>query len=162
MCGGSLRAIPKKIATLPLVGQDSEECSSAALRSIRPTTNKRRGDAVLIFERRGKGSCKRCGRFSIRSAAIAPPALLKGANSAQEIDFAEGRPQHIGKIEFAVRALPQQEAGEADLTARANDQIGVGQTGGVKMTGDCFGAYFIDRLCQGRLPRSHTSQQVTH
>ena len=49
------------------------------------------------------------------SAAVAALALLEGADRAQEIDLAEGRPQHVGEIELAVGALPQQEAGEAHL-----------------------------------------------
>ena len=43
---------------------------------------------------------------SIGSAAEAAAALLEGADGAQEIDFAEGGPQDVGEIKFAVGALP--------------------------------------------------------
>src|SRR5882757_3207173 len=43
---------------------------------------------------------------SIGSAAKAAAALLEGAYRAQEIDLAEGGPQDVGKIEFAMGALP--------------------------------------------------------
>ena len=38
--------------------------------------------------------------------------------------------------------------GEADFAARADDQIGVGQAGGVKMAGDGFRGDFLYRLGQ--------------
>src|SRR5439155_12137560 len=70
------------------------------------------------------------------STAEAAATLLKGADRAQEIDLAEGRPQHIGEIELAVGALPQQKAGQPDLAAGADDKIGIGQAGGVEIPGD--------------------------
>src|SRR5215470_2798985 len=75
---------------------------------------------------------------SIRSAAEAAAALLKGADGPKEIDLAKGRPRDIGEIKFAVGALPQQKAGKANLAAGADDQVRVGQPGRVEMAGDGF------------------------
>jgi hypothetical protein len=40
------------------------------------------------------------------STAEAAATLLIGADRPQEIDLAEGRPQHVGEIELTVGALP--------------------------------------------------------
>jgi len=71
------------------------------------------------------------GRPALLSAASM--ALLKGADRAQEIDPTKLRPEHIREVEFAVRALPQQETGEPDLAARSDDQVGIGQVGGIEI-----------------------------
>src|SRR5947209_5162717 len=96
------------------------------------------------------------------SAAETAAALLKGADGAQKIDLAEGGPQDVGKIKFAVGALPQEKAREADFPARANDQIGVGQARGVQMAGNGLGGDFVDRLGQGRLFLSRAAEQRAH
>jgi hypothetical protein len=57
-----------------------------------------------------RGYLPRLRRHLVGSAAIAPLALLERPHRAQEIDLAERRPQHVGKIELAVAALPEQEA----------------------------------------------------
>jgi O-antigen biosynthesis protein len=57
-----------------------------------------------------RGYLPRLRRHLIGSAAIAPLALLERPHRAQEIDLAERRPQHVGKVELAVAALPEQEA----------------------------------------------------
>src|SRR4051812_13498116 len=85
------------------------------------------------------------GGASMGSAAETAPPLLKGTDRPQEIDLAKGRPQRIGEIEFAVRALPQQETREADHTAGADDQVGVRQTGRIEMAGDGLRSDAIDR-----------------
>src|SRR6516162_11638709 len=86
-----------------------------------------------------------------RSTAVAAAALLEGPDRAQKVDLAKGRPQDVGKIELAVGALPQQEPGETDLPARADDQVRIRQTGSVEMAGDGFGSNAFDRLRQCRL-----------
>jgi len=63
------------------------------------------------------------------SAAEAPLALLVGADRAQEVDLAEGRPVRVAEVELTVRALPQEEAREADLAARADDEIRIRKIG---------------------------------
>src|SRR6266851_1587307 len=97
--------------------------------------------------------------WSINSTAEAAAALLEGADRAQEIDLAEGRPQDVGEIELAMGALPQQEAGEADLAASADDQVGIGQSGGIEMLGDRLGCDTLDRLRQGRVVVGHAVEQ---
>src|SRR6266446_1423746 len=97
--------------------------------------------------------------LSITSAAVAAPALLEGADGAQKIDLAECRPEDIGEIEFAVGALPQQEAGETDLSAGADDQIRIRQPGSIKMAGDGFGGDLLHSFRQCRLFRSHAAEQ---
>ena len=57
-----------------------------------------------------RGYLPRLRRHLVGSAAIAPLALLERPHRAQEIDLAERRPQHVGKVELAVAALPEQEA----------------------------------------------------
>src|SRR5262249_35730795 len=89
---------------------------------------------------------KRYAHLSPPSAAKATVAFLVRANCAQEIYFAEGRPQDISKVKFAVHALPKQKTRQADLTARANNQIGVRQICRIKMPSDsirCHVTYYI-------------------
>lgn len=57
-----------------------------------------------------RGYLPRLRRHLVGSAAITPLALLERPHGAQEIDLAERRPQHVGKVELAVAALPEQEA----------------------------------------------------
>ena len=57
-----------------------------------------------------RGYLPRLRRHLVGSAAIAPLALLERPHRAQEIDLAERRPQHVGKVELAIAALPEQEA----------------------------------------------------
>ena len=49
--------------------------------------------------------------------------LLKRSHSTKKVDFAELRPVYIGEIELTVNALPQQEPGQTDLAARADDEV---------------------------------------
>ena len=49
--------------------------------------------------------------------------LLKRSHSAKKVDFAKLRPVYIGEIELTVNALPQQEPGQTDLAARADDEV---------------------------------------
>src|ERR1700675_798323 len=72
--------------------------------------------AQRASRRSANGRCRRDAGSSAESAL----ARLIGADRTQEIDFAEGRPEHVGKVEFAVRALPQQKSGQTDLAAGAD------------------------------------------
>ena len=73
-------------------------------------------------------------------------ALLKGADRTQKINPTKLRPEHIRKVEFAVRTLPQQETGEPDFAARADDQIRIWQLGGIKIGADRIRGHLRDRL----------------
>ena len=57
-----------------------------------------------------RGYLPRLRRHLVGSAPVAPLALLERPHRAQEIDLAERRPQHVGKVELAIAALPEQEA----------------------------------------------------
>ena len=39
------------------------------------------------------------------------------------------RPQAIGEMKFSVRALPEQEIGQAHLSTSANEQVRIGHVG---------------------------------
>jgi len=62
----------------------------------------------------------------ISSGAEAPVSLLIAPNCPQEVYPPEGRPVHVAEVKLAVRALPEEEAGEPDLARRADDEIGIG------------------------------------
>ena len=68
---------------------------------------------------------------TILFAKPASPAL-EGANGAKKVELAEFRPVHVGKIQLASGALPKEKTRKADFTARADDEIEIGQAGGVK------------------------------
>src|ERR1700740_3229021 len=75
----------------------------------------------------------------------APVALLERAHRAQKVDAAERGPEDVGEVELAVHALPQHEAGQADLAAGADDQVGFGQVRRVEITADRFGRDVFDQ-----------------
>src|SRR5580693_8258134 len=104
------------------------------------------------FQRPAEGFAwkRQAGSGKSGSFAESAPARLIGADRAQEVDFAEGRPEHVGEVELAVHALPQQKSGQADLAAGTNDQVGIRQAGGVEMLGDGFGGDAVGRLGKRR------------
>src|SRR6516162_4923179 len=77
-----------------------------------------------------------CGPLEWPSLAEAAAALLERPDRAQEIDLAQGRPEHVGEVEFAIGALPQEKPGEPDLAARADDQVGIRQVRRVEVAAD--------------------------
>ena len=60
-------------------------------------------------------------------------ASLEVEQRAQQIVAVEVGPQHIGAVELGVGDLPQQEVRDAQLARRADDQIGIGDVGGVEL-----------------------------
>ncbi len=72
----------------------------------------------------------------IQSDAKSSFAALVTAQSTQEIDTAEIGPEGIAEVIFAVRALPKKKTAEADLTGGTDDEIWVGNAGGVEVTVD--------------------------
>lgn len=50
---------------------------------------------------------------------------LIASDRPQEVDLPEGWPMRIAEVELRIGALPEHEAREPHLSARANDQIGV-------------------------------------
>src|SRR3990170_1782398 len=73
------------------------------------------------------------------SKTEAPLALLVAADRPQEVDPAEGGPVGVAEVVFAVGALPQEEAAEAELPAGPDDQVGVRQFVGVEVLADQIG-----------------------
>src|SRR5579862_4449363 len=78
----------------------------------------------------------------------APPALLESAHGTQEVHLAEGGPEHVGEIEFAVGALPQQEPRKADLAAGPDDELGIGEIWRIEIAADRFGRHQLDGFRQ--------------
>ena len=89
-------------------------------------------------------------------------ALLERPDRAQQVDLAERRPVDVREVEFAVRALPEQEAGEADLAAGANDQVGLGRAGGVEMARDRRRCDLIDDVRELGALRLYLAEQRPH
>src|SRR4029079_1548815 len=58
---------------------------------------------------------------------VAADALLIRAQRPQEVDLAERRPVDIGEVQLAVGALPGEEAAQALLAARADDEVRIRQ-----------------------------------
>src|SRR6516225_5238602 len=72
----------------------------------------------------------RATRYSGHSCGSSPEppgALLKRSDRAEKVDSAELWPVHIGEVELAVSALPQQEAGQTNLPTCADDEVRVRQ-----------------------------------
>src|SRR5699024_1444766 len=67
---------------------------------------------------------------------VTPIAALIDAYRTQKIDAAEGRPQHVAEVEFAVGRLPQQKTGKALLAAGADDEIRIRHAFGVQVMAD--------------------------
>jgi hypothetical protein len=76
-----------------------------------------------------------------QGASGSAPVLPGGeaAQCSQEVDLAERGPVGIAEVQFGVHALPAHEAGDALLTAGADDQVGIGLPGCVQVPGDVVG-----------------------
>src|SRR5579872_1203057 len=83
------------------------------------------------------------------SLAESAPALLPGTYRAQKINSPKGRPKYVCEVKFTVRALPQQEPGEPDLTTGADNQIGVRQVWRVEKATDRVGCDRINNVAEG-------------
>src|SRR5687767_13613403 len=68
--------------------------------------------------------------------ATEPPlAALEVRDCVEELALPEVRPQGVGDVDLRVRDLPEKEIADAHLAARANEQIGVGNSGRPEMRG---------------------------
>src|SRR5688572_23378890 len=63
-------------------------------------------------------------------------AALELGDGAVQVEGAEIGPEGGGDEELGVRDLPEQEVGDARLTARPDEQVGVGDAVGVERTAD--------------------------
>ena len=80
--------------------------------------------------------------------AETPLPLLIGADGTKEVDLPEGGPVNIRKVEFTVGALPQQEARQAYLTTRPDDEIGIGHFSHVQVIADGLRSNVSDRIIE--------------
>ena len=66
---------------------------------------------------------------------------------AKEVDLSEAGPIGIAEVVFRISTLPEHEAAESNLAAGSDNQIWVGQIGGVEMGGNFirtqFCCYFV-------------------
>src|SRR6516164_1192713 len=89
-----------------------------------------------------------CDRHAGPSFSETPLTLLVGAQRPQEVDAAEGGPIHVGEVEFAEHALPQEESGKPNLPAGPDDEVGVGKIRSIEGSADCVRSYKVDDLLQ--------------
>src|SRR3990172_4138404 len=82
----------------------------------------------------------------------APPALLIIPDGSEEADLAKGGPVGVAEVEFAVGALPEEEAREADLAARPDNEIRIGKIVHVEILADLFGRDLVGHLHEGHPP----------
>jgi hypothetical protein len=105
----------------------------------------------------------RSGTSGKRPSATKPPLpVLVGPDCSQEVDLPKGRPRHVAEIEFAVGALPEEKAGQADFAARSDDQIGIRHSSGVKVAGDPLAGDPSDRLANRLTPLIVLCEEATH
>ena len=83
----------------------------------------------------GPGAVRYGGLGTGLGAEAAVPVAVR-AQGPQEVDVAELRPVGVAEVELAVRALPEQEAGQPLLARGADQQVGVGLALGVEVLGD--------------------------
>ena len=69
-------------------------------------------------------------------AAVAPFALLIVRQRGVKFRTPKIGPKRLGDVNFRVGDLPQQEIADAQLAASADQQVGIGQAGGIKILGD--------------------------
>jgi len=73
-----------------------------------------------------------------------PLALLEIPQRSQKIDASKGWPIHIREVKLAENALPQQESGKSDLTARSNDEVRIGEIWRIERPANCLRSYEVD------------------
>src|SRR5215469_18659417 len=98
--------------------------------------------------RSGGGRAACAAKRGCGSVTEPPLALLKRSNCPQEIDLAQSGPEDVRKVVLAKGALPEQESGEPNLTARADDQIGIRQIGRIEVLAQGFRRDKRDNLVQ--------------
>ena len=73
---------------------------------------------------------------ALPEAAVAAFALLEIDQRFEQARAGEIGPESFGDVDFGVGDLPEQEIADAHFAAGANQQVGIGQAGGVEMFGD--------------------------
>src|SRR5207247_1452040 len=95
----------------------------------------------------------RIGACPYGSAAEAPLALLERPYRPKEVQLAKRRPVDVGEVELAVAALPGQEAAQAHLAARADDQLRVAVLRRVQVARDRLCVDMVGHLIGRNLSR---------
>src|SRR5574337_516456 len=75
-------------------------------------------------------------------------ALLKASNGPEEVDLSEDRPIGVTKVILAVRALPEQEPAQPNLTAGSDDEIRIGQIVCIEILADLVDGDLINDILQ--------------
>lgn len=83
------------------------------------------------------------------SHAEAPLPAGEVAQGPEEVDPPEGWPVGVDEHALGIGRLPHEEAGEARLAARADQQVGVGQVGAVAVLGHALGIDAVGELLGG-------------
>src|SRR5512139_800320 len=60
-----------------------------------------------------------------------PPLVIE--DCGEEVFFFKVRPESVGEIELCIRGLPEKKVADAFFTARADNEIGVGQSRGIEI-----------------------------
>src|SRR5262252_7120446 len=89
----------------------------------------------------------------VPSLSEPPLTLLVGAQRPQEVDAAKGRPIHVGEVEFAEHALPQQESGKPYLPAGPDDEVGIGKIRSIEGSADRVRSHKVDDFLQSLVLR---------
>ncbi len=103
-------------------------CAAREDRSSRgaESFDQRSGKQAGAVENRRRGA-------EAAEAAVAPLVFEDGL---EEFGAAEVRPQGVGDVKFGVGDLPEEEVADAHFAGGADEEVGVGQAGGIKARGE--------------------------
>src|SRR5512147_170933 len=95
------------------------------------------GTATTVVAAR-RGNVVAAAVAAPRSAgpAEAPASMLEVMDRLVEVLAAEIGPERVGDPELGVRRLPEEEVRDAELPARPDEEIGIGETVGVELVLD--------------------------
>ena len=68
--------------------------------------------------------------------AVAAFAFLKINQGFEKFRAGKIRPESFGDVNFGVGDLPEQKIADAHFAAGADEQVGIGEAGGIEMLGD--------------------------
>src|SRR5690242_7023295 len=112
--------------------------------------------------RRTPTTCAAVRRVRAADAASRAEATLSlgvAPDRAEEVDVPEVRPERLAEVELAQCALPEQEATEALLTRRTNDQVRVRLALRVQVPGDVFDVDAVGQLLDRHALRGFLEEQ---
>src|SRR6185312_7665266 len=96
----------------------------------------------------------------VRSAAEPSLPRAVAAQGAQEVDLPELRPVRVAEVELGVGRLPEQEVRQPLFPRGADDQVGLGLTGGVEVRGDVVDGQLVGNLREGGAAGRAVAEQV--